>query len=99
MPLFDKKPEIPRSQFKDILKKSNFKIDQSKPLSDRQRSLIERKDFPRKLGSTISKSEYERTVRDLEKTKREETDFSKRYKINKEIKFLKELENKGDSAK
>jgi len=99
MALFDKRPEIPRSQFREILKKSDVRTGQSKPLSETRKSLIEKRDFSRKLGGTISKSEYDRTVRGLESRKRQEQDFSKRYQLSKEIEFLKELEKKGDSPK
>lgn len=94
MPLFKDKPEISRQHFRDILKKSNFKIGQSKPLSDAQRSLIEKRDFSRRLGSSISKVEYEKTIRNLENQKRKEQDFSTKYKLTKKIKYLKELEKK-----
>jgi DNA-binding IclR family transcriptional regulator len=56
--------------------------------------MIEKRDFSRKLGSTISKSEYERTIRNLQSQKMVEQDFSKKYKLTKKIKYLKELEKK-----
>jgi len=99
MALFDRQPEIPRSRFRDILKKSNIRIGQSKPLSEGKKSLIENRDFPRRLGDTISKSEYERTVRGLENQKIHEQDFVKKHKLDKEIKFLKELEKKDPELK
>jgi hypothetical protein len=99
MPLFDKKPEIPRSQLKNILKKTDVKIGSGRQLSDRQKSMIEKRDFPKRFGSSISKSEYSRTLNRLKTEKRESPDFVKKIKIGKEIKFLEELEKKEDLPK
>jgi hypothetical protein len=96
MSLFDKKPEIPRPQFKEILKKSNIKIGSGKQLSERQKANIEQRDFPKRFGSTISKGEYARTLNRLKGEKINERDFVRKTKLGKEIKFLQELEKKPD---
>ena len=94
MPLFDKRPEISRSQFKDIIKKSDIKIGQGRQLSQREKERIEKIDFPKRLGVTISKSEYNRTLNKLKSEKINEQDFIKKNKIGRELKFLKDLEKK-----
>jgi len=93
MPLFDKKSEIPRHQFKDILKKTDVKIG-GRQLSSREKTLMEKKDFPKRFGSSISKSEYSRTLNRLKSEKMNEQDFTKKIKKGKEIKFLEKLEKK-----
>lgn len=99
MPLFEKRPEIPRSQFKDILKKANIKIGPGRQLSNTEKGKIEERDFPKRFGSSISKSEYTRTINRLKGEKMQSGDFVKKTKLGKEIKFLKELEKQGDSSK
>jgi len=99
MSLFEKRPEIPRSQFKDLLKKSDIKIGQGKQLSERQRGMIEKRDFPKRLGSSISQGEYARTLNRLKSEKMGEQDFIRKTKLGKEIKFLKELEKGPDLPK
>jgi hypothetical protein len=99
MALFDKQPEIPRSQFRDILKKSDIRIGQSKPLSENKKSLIEKKDFPKRFGETINRQEYDRTIRRLRSEKIAETDFAKKSRLGKELKFLQELEKKDNTPK
>lgn len=93
MPLFNKRSDIPRRQFKDILKKANIKVG-GRQLSNREKEMMEKKDFPKKFGSSISKSEYLRTINRLKSEKMIEQDFTKKIKKGKEIKFLKELEKK-----
>jgi hypothetical protein len=98
MPLFDKRPDISRQQFKDILKKSNIRIS-GKQLSDRIKESIEKLDFPKKFGGSISHSEYTRTLNRLKAEKSKEHDFTRKIKIDKKIKFLEEIEKKEDSSK
>jgi len=97
MSLFEKKPEIPRTQFKDILKKADVKV-RGRQLSERELANIEKVDFPKRFGSTISKSEFDRTINRLEGQKRVEQDFTKKIKMGKKIEFLEGLE-KGDTNK
>lgn len=99
MPLFEKRPEIPRSQFKALLKKANIKIGAGKQLSDAEKSRIERRDFPKRFGSSISESEYKRTINRLKAEKMQSRDFAEKTKLGKEIKFLEELEKQDDSSK
>jgi hypothetical protein len=99
MALFDKKSEIPRSQFKNILGKSDVKAGAGKQLSAKQKILMEKRDFPRKFGESISKAEYKMTVNKLKSERRGQEDFSQKLKLGKKIKFLEELEKKGDSLK
>ncbi len=99
MSLFDKKPEIPRSQFREILKKSDVKIGSGRPLSQTHRERIEKLDFPKRLGETISKGDYLRTLNRLKSEKSVEQDYSKKIRMGKTIKFLEELEKKGETSK
>jgi len=94
MTLFDKKSEIPRSQLKNILGKSDVKAGSGRQLSAKQKILMEKKDFPKKFGESISKAEYKMTVNKLKAEKRNQEDFSQKLKIGKKIKFLEELEKK-----
>lgn len=91
MPLFDKRPDIPRHQFKNIIKKADIKIG-GRQFSGREKEMMEKKDFPKRFGSSISKSEYDRTIRRLKSEKMTEQDFTKKIKKGKEIKFLEKLE-------
>jgi len=98
MPLFDKRPDISRHQFRDILKKTDVKIS-GRQLSDREKQKIEKVDFSRRLGSSISKSEYSRTLNKLKSEKRDEADLTKKIKLGKEIKFLQEVEKRDEPSK
>ena len=91
MPLFAKKSDIPRSQFRDILKKTELKSGARK-LPSREKIMMEKRDFPKRFGSSISKSEYDRTVNRLKSEKMNEQDFTKKIKKGREIKFLQKLE-------
>lgn len=99
MALFDKKSEIPRSQFKKILGNPDIKAGTGKQFSAKQKILMEKRDFPRKFGESISKSEYKMTVNRLKAEKRNLEDFSQKLKLGKKIKFLEELEKKEDNLK
>lgn len=99
MPLFDKRSEIPRSQLRNILGKSDLKAGIGKRFSEKQKTLMEKRDFPKKFGESISKTEYKMTVNRLKSEKRGEEDFSQKLKLDKKIKFLEELEKKGDIPK
>lgn len=99
MSLFEKQPEIPRAQFKDILKKSDIKIGQGRQLSSREKENIESRDFPKRFGPAISRSEYARTLNRLKSEKTTEQDFVRKMKLGKEIKFLQEIEKKPDLPK
>ena len=99
MSLFEKGPEIQRSQFKDLLKKTDIKIGQGRQLSQRQKVRIEERDFPKRFGASISEGEYKRTINRLKSEKFNEQDFIKKTQLGKEIKFLKELEKGPDLSK
>lgn len=99
MALFDKKSDITRSQLKNILEKSDVKIGAGKQLSKMQKTLMEKRDFPKKFGESISKSEYTRAINKLKTEKANERDFGLKIKLDKKIKFLKEIEEKGDIPK
>lgn len=95
MSLFDKKAQLPRSEFKNILKKSDIKIGAIKGLNIRDRLRIEEEVFPKKYGETISKSIFDRGLNNLKKKATWEVDFIKKHKIHKKIKYLKKLEETG----
>jgi len=99
MPLFDKRSEIPRPQFKDILKKSDIKIGHGRQLSNFEKERIEKVDFPKRFGPSISQGEYQRTLNRLKMEKRDEQDFTKKIKMGKEIKFLEELKKNDNLSK
>lgn len=94
MSLFEKKPEVPRRQFKEFLKKTEIETPGPRQLKPRERKKLEVKYFPRKYHSTISKGEYMRSLHSLKEQKRLEPDFSKRTKMQREIKYLEELEKR-----
>ena len=91
MSLFNKRSDIPRQQFKSILKKTDVKIS-GKQLSNRVKESIEKLDFPKRFGASISQSEYLRTLNRLKAERSKEHDFTRKIKIDKKIKFLEELE-------
>lgn len=94
MSLFDKKAQLPRSEFKDILKRSNITTG-TKGLNIRERLRIEEEVFPKKYGETISKSTFNRGLNNLKKKATWEVDFIKKHKLHKKIKYLKKLEETG----
>lgn len=99
MSLFEKKPEIPKKQFKDFLKKTDIKIGQGRQLSNREKESMANKYFPKKYDSSISKREYSISLNGLKEQKRQEQDFIKKTKMGREIKFLKEIEKKDFPSK
>ena len=96
MPLFNKRSDIPRHQFRDILKKTDIKIS-GRQLSGREKTNLEKIDFPKRYGSSISKSEYSRTINKLKGEKMVEQDFTKKVKLGKKVKFLEGLEKEPDT--
>ncbi|MBI2054146.1 MAG: hypothetical protein HYT36_02340 [Candidatus Staskawiczbacteria bacterium] len=94
MSLFEKKPEIPRRQFKNFLKSTEIKSEGQRQLKPRERKKLEVKYFPRKYHSTISKGEYQRSLHSLKEQKRLEQDFQKKTKMQREIKYLEELQKR-----
>lgn len=94
MPLFEKKPEIPKKELKKIFKESDIKIGEGRQLSVRDKEKIAVKYFPRKYDSSVSKGEYSRSLRGLKEQRRQEQDFIKKTKLGREIKFLEEMEKK-----
>jgi len=94
MALFDKNQEIFRSKLKDILKKTDVNLGNQKSLNPRQRVHIEEDVFSKKYGDSISEGEYSKAVNDLKRLKMQESDFMKKTKIGKEIKYLEGLRKK-----
>ncbi|MEK7061642.1 MAG: hypothetical protein AAB957_00055 [Patescibacteria group bacterium] len=95
MSLFDKKAQLPRSEFRDILKRSSIRTGPTKGLNIRERLRMEEEVFPKKYGETISKSIFNRALNDLKKKGTWEVDLIKKHKIHKKIKYLKKLEETG----
>ncbi len=99
MSLFDKKAQLPRKEFRDILKRSDIKIGLTKGLNIKERLRIEEEIFPKKHGEIISKSIFDRGLNNLKKKGAWEVDLIKKSKIHKKIKYLKKLEETGGTDK
>jgi len=99
MSLFEKKPEIPKKQFKEFLKKTDIKIGQGRQLSNREKENMATKYFPRKYDSSISGKEFDRSLQGLKKEKVQEKDFVKKTKMGREIKLLEEIKKRDFPSK
>ncbi|MEK7658397.1 MAG: hypothetical protein AAB352_00850 [Patescibacteria group bacterium] len=99
MSLFDKKGQLPRKEFRDILKRSDIKTGPTKGLNIKERLKIEEDVFPKKHGEIISKSIFDRGLNNLKKKGAWEVDLIKKSKIHKKIKYLKKLEETGGTDK
>ena len=97
MSLFSKRTQLPRGEFREILKRSDIKIGTGKGLNIKERLRIEKDVFPEKHGQVISKSLFDRRLNQLKKTGTWETDLIKKSKIHKKIKYLEKLEETGGS--
>jgi hypothetical protein len=98
MGIFDKRSDVPRSQFNEILKKTDVKVP-GRQLSGFERERIGKVDFPKKFGASISQGEYKRTLNRLKTQKRDEHDFVRKTKMGKEIKFLEGIEKQDNLPK
>ena len=98
MSLFSKKTQLPRREFREILKKSDIKIGTTRKLNIKERLRIEKDIFPEKHGEMISKSLFDRRLNQLKKIGTWETDFIKKSKIHKKIKYLEKLEETGGNS-
>jgi len=89
MPLFgEKKPEISRKELKKVLKDTP---DKTRGSFDAKKRIEMEKNFPKKYGSRINKSEFERTIKEMEKQRFYAKSTDERVKIDKDIRYLKEL--------
>ncbi|MDO8486646.1 MAG: hypothetical protein Q7S77_03060 [Candidatus Staskawiczbacteria bacterium] len=95
MSLFDKKAQLPRKEFREILKKSDIKVGTGKGFNIRERLRIEKDIFPEKHGGIMSKQIFDRGLNKLKKEGAWEADLIKKSKIHKKIKYLKKLEETG----
>jgi hypothetical protein len=98
MSLFEKKPQLPRKEFREILKKSDIKIGASRKFNMREKLGIEKDIFPRKHGDMISKSIFDKGINELKKAGTWEKDYIKKTKIRKKIEYLKKLEETGGNT-
>ncbi|MBI3631678.1 MAG: hypothetical protein HY219_02330 [Candidatus Staskawiczbacteria bacterium] len=92
MSLFDKRSQLPRKEFRDILKRSDIRTGLTKGLNIKERLRIEEDVFPKKHGEVISKSIFDKRINELKKKGAWEPDLIKKSKIHKKIKYLKKLE-------
>jgi len=99
MGIFDKRSDIPRTQFNEILKKTDIKIGSGRQLSNSERDRLGKVDFPKRMGSSISQGEYKRTLNRLRAEKRDEQDFTNKIKMGKKIKFLEGLQKPDSQPK
>lgn len=95
MSLFERRAQLPRKEFRELLKKTEIKTGAGRGLNVRQRLRIEEDVFPKKHGEVISKSIFDRGVNKLKKIGTWESDLVKKSKIHKKIKYLKKLEEMG----
>jgi len=98
MSLFEKKPQLPRKEFREILKKTDMKIEGVRGFNVRERINMEKDIFPKKHGNIISKNIFDDGLRELKKAGTWEKDFAKKTKIHKKIKYLEKLEETGGNT-
>lgn len=93
MGIFDKKQSIPRRELLEVFRGSSGGIPKSggRHYSRLEREKLVRETFGSKYGSNISKDDYRRAIRDLERREREVKNEAERRKLNERIEFLKEL--------
>jgi len=92
MSLFEKRSQLPRREFREILKKTDIKIGSGRGLNTKQRVRIEEDVFPKRQGETLSKRTFDRGINQLKKRRFGEADIVKKSKITKKIKYLENLE-------
>src|SRR3989344_7922965 len=95
MSLFERRAQLPRKEFRELLKKTEIKTGAGRGLNVKQRIGIEEDVFPKRHGEVISKSIFDRGINELKKRGAWESDLIKKSKIHKKIKYLKKLEETG----
>jgi hypothetical protein len=93
MNLFEKKQELSRAKFREALRKSSPYIPGTggKMYTKRERTEMEKKVFGKEYGSYISKQEYQRRLRLLERDKYRAKTGSEKLNIDRQIRYLKKL--------
>ena len=95
MSLFERRAQLPRREFRELLKKTEIKTGAGRGLNVKQRLRIEEEVFPKRHGEAISKSVFDRGINEHKKRVAWEADLVKKSKIHKKIKYLKKLEETG----
>ena len=92
MPLFDKRGQISRTDFRRYLKRASARIPNSgKRVSYHQRVNIEKEFFPQeRFGAYISKSDFQRKIRELTR-QRYMAKPDQKIDIDRKINYLKYL--------
>lgn len=94
MSIFDKKKEISRPKFREILGKASPRIPGagSRTYSWRERVKMEKEIFPRKrFKGHISESECKRRLRELRMVRYKAKTREEKLNIDRKIRFLKEV--------
>lgn len=95
MTIFDKgkKGSVPRKELKSAFRKSKGGIPQTggRKYYQPDREKLYRETFGPKYGSQISKGDYRRAIRALEKTKGGTKDRKQQRKIDEQIRYLRDF--------
>ncbi len=93
MKLFEKKQQISRKEFRDVLRKRNPIVPGTyrKLFSFPERKEMEKRLFGRKIKALASQKKYKRLVWKIGREKYKATDVSKRRVIDKKIRLLRKL--------
>ena len=92
MPLFEKRKQISRREFRERLRKAPSCIPGSrKTYTRRERAAFEKELFGKKYGSHVSRPEYKKRLRLLGKERYRAKTSAKKLKIDRKIRYLKKF--------
>ncbi len=91
MGIFDKKREVSRLELREALRKGSPFVPGGGMLSREERVKLEKEVFSKFLGSYISKEEFKRTIRDLERKKLYAKSGKEKLELDRKIRYLRHL--------
>ena len=92
MGIFEKKEQISRSEFRQALRKDSGSIPGSRRrFLRKERVVFEKEVFGKEYGPLISRDDYKRALRKLERDKYRVKTRAERVKTERKVKFLKKL--------
>lgn len=96
MGLFDRKKEVSRQELRSALRRDSGLIKGAEGrYSSTEREELGRNVFGPKYGSSISKLDYQRAIRDLQNQKSRTADIKEKEKIDDKIKYLEQIGGRG----
>ena len=92
MSLFEKKEQISRSELRRVLKKDIGSIPGTRRrFMRKERVAFEKEVFGKKYGPLISRDDYKRGLKELEKAKYRVKSSAERLEIERKVRFFKRL--------